>query len=449
MKTKLTFDNNVINFSMECTKEFNKSQNFTLKNNGMSVILRAIRIKENGEDNVHITCWLGKYEDNGDSEKEIEPHKVIFNHVVDYIRNQRYYFTYYCSDENPLIECINVGLCPHKKVDGGISNDSYKESENIYRHNAYMSPKFARKELRYLRRNGLISKSYWDKLLHWGDIDCLACHIPGQSYMPLSTPASGRVIESGAWTNTKTKFLDYKFSCNHNYNFVYRGYGYRKIPSKDWLMKTYYDEEEWNSYRSQFKPKNNTWQNVTEYNETQEKLSHIQYKPNKTESFEDVWEKCGSYWRSPDGKVSNFNGKNPVIGAYERVYSPQMIQYTERYPDFKYMWESAKEDTKVEYLYRRIADGKLLKESDGSKVEKVFTLGYYSTPYPGSVECPVCKELYEISKSINIYGFWKTKVVYPIMFKIAKKVICSDALRNLSIKYPNNSILGWKNGSRW
>lgn len=442
MRNTLYVTESYLNFSIECSREFNKLQTYSGNSDNRRVVINVVRPKDN-RSCILINCWVSNAPD--------KPLTLVFTQKAGYTYKQRYYITYYFDKTEEVIRCENVGLCPHKEVDGGISNDAYLQTENIYHIDGYFSPKAAKKELRFLLKNNLIGKQHWDKDGNWGDICCLACHTKGSPYMPLSTPMYGKVFLKGSlWEKTLGK-LGYKDAYNLEDEFSYGGLIYKKIPSNEWWETTYYNEKEWEAYKELYEPVKVDWVTAAEYEETVKAFKHIQFKPGDY-SFEDDWKKSGSYWRDPAGNISNFGGKNPVIGSYERVYSPQIAEYNEKYASFKDMCK--KETT----AYRRISDGVIIKNLDTAETkskkvyEKVFTLGYMNTPKRGSVDCPVCKAMHEISRSCNIYGFWRGRIIYParFFFNFYKNpnVIKNKTAKVLSTVFKDKVFYGWKNGER-
>ena len=263
---------------------------------------------------------------------------------------------------------------------GGVIADTENYLDTSFYISKSMSPKLAKKSYKDLKKNKLVGKTHWDGWYHSWDMNCYACHTPGFSYTSLCTPGSGRVLELKPENHMLNKDME----------FFFKGKVYRKLSENEWFHIRFYNEKEFKEHALFYKPKRkrDTWYNSTEW----DKLSKWgKLNVDFDKAFNDVYKKEGHYYyRDNTGKVEQFVYA-PTIGAYERVCSPDYLEWLLRF-DFDKKWK--------EEGYYRDGDGYIKNKdwiSNPKDLEKVVTLGECIEPYKGSVSCPVCEEIYRIA----------------------------------------------------
>lgn len=398
----LYIDSRYIHLSFECTKKLYKLNTLNRTYKDKSVVVNILCPADN-RDTVLVTAWAGNV---GDKET------LIFKQTVPYLKNQRYDISYTFSDNAEVVDFSNVVL-----------KTTIWETDN-YKCVKHYSPKYAKERYKYLRKNKLISKTFWDGYIDYYDILCEACHVDKSAYKALSTPMDGRVI---LLNENAVKYHPKK------YVFTFQGKFYLKIPEKLWWYPTFWNKEEFKKVAASYEPKGEykRWEKLSEY---ESKLGR--YSRKDFPDFEKAWEMCGKYWVDCDGHYKNFNGHTPTIGLWERVVSPNYIEWLYDY-DFKRLWdiEIPQEDIdehKNIYggAYRSImrkddyaifSKENYKKSNNKSDLEKVVTKGWHNTPYPHSINCPVCEEMHEICASSTCWmppwykvrtkiGYWQSRM---------------------------------------
>lgn len=217
--------------------------------------------------------------------------------------------------------------------------------------------KYSRKEAKKLMKEyGL--KWTWDKLLEEGDIQCFC----GEWF---SNPTHGFVITYGLFENINlTKFVrDPRFPIGRP---LYRAPDGWDSPTR-WWLKTFFNKEEYEDY-------------------IKDKVTFC--GPHKT--FDEIWENT-SYPKSDEEGV-NFRNQ-PVGHTWRSIFADQDGLYG-KYKDI-------------------IGDDDLKDPKEFKNYEKVISLGFYTTPNPNLMECPICEIVHSI-------GYWRTCI--PFRYKIREKL---------------------------
>lgn len=399
----LHINSKYIHLNFECTKKLYQLNTLSKTYEDKSVVINILCPTDN-KDTVLITAWAGKV-----GEKE----NLIFKQSVPYLKNQRYKISYTFSDNAKVVDFSNVS-----------SQEVTLWESNNYKCIKHYSPKYAKKRYKYLRKNNLISKTFWDEYIDNYDILCEACHVGNSAYKSLSLPMDGRVK---TLSEDNVKYHPQKFI------MWYDNKPYLRIPEKLWWYPTFWNKEEFKEVATRYEPKGEykKWEKLSEY---ESKLDR--YNRKNFPDFEKAWEMCGRYWVDCDGNYKNFNGHTPTIGLWERVVSPNYIEWLYDY-DFKRLWdiEISQEDIdehKNIYggAYRSIMkkDDYVIFSKENYKksnkkpdLEKVVTKGWHTTPYPHSINCPVCEEMHEIVASSTCWlppwykvGYWQSRMKVKI-----------------------------------
>lgn len=396
----LYIDSKHVHLSFECTKKLYKLNTLNRTYKDKSVVVNILCPTDN-RDTVLVTAWAGNV---GDKET------LIFKQIVPYLKNQRYDIYYTFSDNAEVVDFSNVVL-----------KTTIWDTDN-YKCVKHYSPKYAKEKYKYLRKNKLISKTFWSGYDDYYDILCEGCHVDKSSYKALSTPMDGRVIPL---SEDNVKYHPQKFI------MWYGGKPYLKIPSKLWSLPTFWNKQELKELAAEYEPKGEykTWEKLSEY-ESKSSRSNRKDFPD----FETAWEKCGKYWTDGKGNYKNFKGHSPTIGLWERVVSPNYLEWLDEF-DFKRLWEIELTQEEIDGhgnivggAYRSISrkDDYIIyskenyKTCNKSDMEKVVTRGWHSTPYPHSIACPVCEEMHKICEASNCWlppwykirvriGYWQSR----------------------------------------
>lgn len=411
-------DKSRLHLTIECSDKFFKLVTRNKVYEDRSVIVNVIRPKDNRMV-MTVTAWAGKV---GDKET------LIFRQTVPYCDKQRFDINYRFTDSDEVID-FSV-LEDENRVEW--STDNYK----CVRH---YNPLYAKKRYKYLRKNKLISKTFWSKYDYDYDILCEGCHVDKSSYKALSTPMDGRVIPL---SEDRVKYHPQKFI------MWYDNKPYLKIPSNLWSLPTFWNKQELKELAVEYEPKGEykTWEKLSEY-ESKSSCSSRKDFPD----FETAWEKCGKYWTDGKGNYKNFKGHSPTIGLWERVVSPNYLEWLDEY-DFKRLWEIELTQEEIDGhgnivggAYRSISrkDEYIIyskenyKTCNKSDMEKVVTMGWHSTSYPHSIACPVCKEIHKICKASDCWlppwykirvriGYWQSGAKLKsenLKYSIQKRIV--------------------------
>ena len=394
-----------LNIDITCNRELDHliQKHETLDD--ISVVVNILRPKDK-EDMVSVIAWAGKV---GDKET------LIFKQDLPFEKNQNYNISYNFN--------MATKLNWDKVIDNTRVNDVFrilnvplsKDNQGfVYSCTQFLSPQTAKRRYKYLRKKNLISKTFWDKYINFYDILCEACHVEGSAYTALSVPSYGRV-----------KLLDEKCIDLHpkKYIFNYDGQWYGKIPEKLWYLPSFYNKKEFKELSKKYEPHGEflKWENFETYESL---LGNKSRREKNYPDFDIMWEKCGRYWTDRKGHYENFGGHLPPLGTWERVVSPNYYDWLQEY-DFDKMWNISLTEEKIEShgniyggAYRvkdRIEDNVIVSKDNKifkkSQLEKVVTKGWHSTPYPHSIECPVCKEMWEITRASRCWlpPFWNVR----------------------------------------
>ena len=389
----LNFDGKYISFYFTCSRKFNKLNTYTVEKEGKSVIINVLRPSDNPSI-VMVTAWAGK-----SKEKET----LIFVQYVPYLKGQHYHITYNFDKCKEVVENISI------HYDYEIVNDKFTWETEGYICKKFYPPKVAKNIINSLRKRHLISKTYWDRYMRQYDINCEACHLEGSSYNALSVPMYGKVLDAEDTLRFDARNL-----------FYYKGKHYAKIPSKSWSYPTFWNKKELAEVAKTYEPKGEflKWEDASTYEDFKGKFECRKDLPD----FEVAWEKCGKYWTDNNGNYENFGGHSPIIGAWKKVAS---IKYLEWLDEFKFdkIWKENLTQEEIDShgniyggAYRdkdRIDDWIIIAkdtETDIPKkrLEKVVTRGWHNTPYPHSIDCPVCRDMYVVCMSTDSWmPFWR------------------------------------------
>ena len=258
--------------------------------------------------------------------------------------------------------CYSIDFDAAKMVENTIERicvgtnepDHAEFTKNGLRVVCHIPYKNAKKEYKELRKAGLISAPYLDTWSEGLDINCEACHVKGEPYEALSNPSNGRVLSLSEYDDPRFKNIEFK---NYKDEFIYHGVLYRKIKAHDWFKTTYWNKKEYENEAKWYFDRGL----IVDKNGITNK-DYLEKWKKDWPKFEDYGKVYGFSYRSPEGKV----------------FSEQIQPY----------WEP------------------------------VVTKNWVTTPYDGSVECPVCKRLYDLVAGYPEWSNWFIEKKALIEFKL-------------------------------
>lgn len=200
-----------------------------------------------------------------------------------------------------------------------------------------MQNKSYKKQWKYIKSSGLVSKFYWDSKMGYYDCYCKACSVKG-------VKVGNNIFNWKSWVgNPDIGFVRKVFYKTKDNTFYYRPFG---VNYEDFYEPCKADEYE-----------RLVWLSKKEFNKEADRL-------NIDQKFEEIWEK-----RLRDSEV-NSNG-NIIGGAWRNP-----------------------ETGKIKGNNILLSDiDKLITEG---YTEKVVTLGWHRTEPKNAIRCPVCEDLYTI-----------------------------------------------------
>lgn len=214
-----------------------------------------------------------------------------------------------------------------------------------------ISPKLAKKRWKLLKKEKLIGKVHWDNWTKDFDVCCHACHHTESAYYEaLSIPSVGyvtKVSEEGDPRFKNIKASHSKELKEHN-QFIYNGILYNKIPDTNQTTIPYWTEEEYLEIAQNYYNKD-----LIKNRDGTINLENLESQKSDWMPFEEYWKQscltpeveCHYYDKETSSYVSGID-KTRNIDDYEKVV-----------PSF------------------------------------------WSEQAKGSVECPVCRELFNIMDS--------------------------------------------------
>ena len=379
-----------VDINLKCCKKdlryfkyLKKTDNFR---NLITLTITAIPFKKNNKKWVSIKALISdKYYNVVD-----EP---IFYICIPYLKNVNYSIKY--KDIRNL-QYITKDFSADNSYDISTKNKFTFKSDNL-EITKWLDPNFAKKKFKYLQKNNLIGKIFWDKIDNEYDITCHTCKYPTDDcYMALSCPSIGFV-------ELKKEHIAYNIENNLlKEGFTYNKNLYKKTPSKEWTFLTYWNEKEYENIRH----------------------SYITLD-------ERAWVE--------DGKLDNIE------------YSKSVKSANAEWPEFNSLWQN------TDQLYRPIGsvspkeiyNSNDIKRFKNIKFEKVLTKGWHCTQNPNLVPCPVCEDLYDIARSYDIYGKFRSLLLRAknMLYTLRNPYIIKNKIcKSLSLKFKNKTFGHWKNG---
>ena len=379
-----------VDIDIKCSrKDFKKFKYIEVTDNFRNLVtltLSVIPYKKDGSK------WFSIKGSISDKYYKIEK-EPIFYVCLPYLKNTNYNIKYH-----------NLRKIQFISHDFGISN------EPIFTKNTYnwksdnleitkrMDPGFAKLRFTELQNNNLIGKIFWDDFDEYYDITCHSCKHPEDScYEALSCPSYGSV-------KIEKEHVPHKFEKNFidKEYFTYNNILYKKVPEKEKIFMTYWNEEEYEKIRHEY-----------------------------IDLDERAWTENGILMKED--------------------YEATVKKVNEEWPSFNVAWKNSEKLYRLKNSVNKIYKSTEIKHFEKDVIEKVITKEWHTTRNPKLVLCPVCEELHDIANAYNIYGnlrliklYLKNKVYLITHPYVIKNKIC----KNLSIKFPNKEFCGWKNGSR-
>lgn len=399
-------DDNRVDVSLKCNRHLKKLQQESNKLSENEAIVQAFLFNKNI---ISVVAWYNRIK--------------IFEVRVPYRKGERYNIVYHLSGENKSISAISDSIISALDTDSlvkiGITDSGFIDhKENYYDSPFYIkktiSESIAKKEWKQLKKTGLVGKPHWDSWSSGYDCCCYACTTKGQARMALSVPSYGRLLPA-----------DVK-SSNSKDVFTYKGKAYKRIPNARFEIPTFWDINSFEERSRAHKPSLEMviWKNISEFESDYVNSSEIKNLENQGlsqyvfKTFDDLWSYSGKYWRDTDGNVSLYSHA-PVIGAYERVWSPQLLEWQLDW-DFDKLWQISLTQKEIDDYGNSVGgawrdrNGNIHSKDWDKRIEsldeKVVTKGWHSTPYPNSITCPVCEMLYTIANASSCWKPWYGRI---------------------------------------
>lgn len=285
----------------------------------------------------------------------------IFKVNLRYVKNQKYKIEYSFEKEPKEIRYYLTELyTKEKKV---FTKDNLTITQE-------MNPILAKKELKRLRKEGLVGETRWDSFIEFYDIPCYACHhTSSEIYEWVSNPSHGmvkRLSEIGK------AVLD---TCGEN-QFIFDKTLYEKIPENQWFGKKYWNKEEYEKVAKHYYDHGLI--------ETKDGIDrkHLAVYQKDWPKFKDAWINSGRLWRN---RITR-----EVMNELSSNFVPSDL------------------------------------------MEQVTTKGWMIEPKLGSEPCPVCERLYNAVSAYN--GWYPHFLYFLRTLKIAIGEKYEKARNNLRRK---------------
>ncbi len=289
-----------------------------------------------------------------------------------------------------------------------------------------MSPKNAKYVYTDIKKHHYVSPMYWDSWIGWYDCKCKACE--GKEHQSwLSNPDIGYV------RNPKTGNINFR-------TFVYRSSFYTPIEDKEYetlvfynrdeyqrdVLDYYYPELEYCKWYSRkeltVKIKNNPkWADMCVGTDTFDSLWNAQ----KMYRFVNGDNLHGKVYK--EGEISEEDKKLMTESTMsEKVVTLAYKQFEKTYMPFDELWKSPISQEEIDEnanayggAWRHKSNKKTVWQKDDAiqfdenDFEKVVTLGYHKTQVDDAIECPVCRDLYDIMRSGYEMVPWYKRLITP------------------------------------
>ena len=438
-------------YSFTCNQTLKEIPSFTeMEYEGRKVVVQVVELTN--ENVVACNAWLNSV--------------LIYAVKVPYIKNHRY--TLYYS-----FKATNSGIFTNEEISEKYNvadmktlfNDPTKPIELEYeglRITKKMDPIEAKKLFKRLQKAKLIGKVFWDVIDGYWDVTCRACRHPDSKVsQALSCPGIGYVYRVG-----KYEHCDKRDELNHNpmgTEFLFDKTVYVKIPIDQQDLVSYYNKEEYAEKIKIYEPLESNieyfnkeayekWCSKRTISTTWKLLVGKALEDSEYPKFEDLWDMCCSidkidylYFDKKFNRYASIIDEGRAESDYEKVICLEWLEYNVAYPPFDKFWDEAtltqKEidsngnirggayrlfethlnDTTYKLWDEGIfAKGQRVEEKDWNELirlgaaEKVVTFGWHSSHPKDSVECPVCRAMYDSAMAHNWIG-WR-KALSPILF---------------------------------
>lgn len=428
-------DERFFDYDFICTPKLNISYD-TLSANNIKVTVQVVKLAD--KDTVQCNAWKNDF--------------LIYSVKLPYIKNHTYKLSYRFSKEEG--EPIMIST----RTTGEWFNTSSKVEKEYgsLKIKKEMDPVQARKLYRNLRKYKYIGKVFWDHIDGYWDVCCYACRHPDSKISEsLSCPSTGRVYKTDHPSHTP-RYLKNDISSDH---FWYEYQSYNKIPASKQSLVTYYNKQEYEKVIKKYEPTDAVYLNNTQYNDWVAGLSAGQvwqrlgaWPKVEYPKFEDLWKECCSilqvdylYFDKKFNRYASIIDEGRAEEDYEKVISLEWLRYNNTYPPFDKFWDEINlTQSEIDSngnvrggAYRLLktylkdspyklwdegvwAKDKKVDEKDWNELiklgvaEKVVTFGWHQSHPKDSVECPVCRALYDTAQVCNWIG-WR-KILDPFIF---------------------------------
>ncbi len=288
----------------------------------------------------------------------------------------------------------------------------------------FMNPKNAKRVYADIKKHEYVSPMYWDNWIGWYDCKCLACE-GKEHHSWLSNPDIGYVRSS--------KNINFR-------TFIYRDSFYTPIEDNEYETLVFYNRDEYQrDILDYYYPK-------LEYcNWYSKKELNVKIKNNPkwadmyvgTDTFESLWN-AQKMWRFVNG--DNLRGKvykEGEISAEDKslmtksTVSEQVVtlaykKFEKDYMPFDELWKAPVSQEQIDGntnavggAWRHKPSKKIVWQKDDAfqfeknDFEKVVTLGFHRTQVEDAIECPVCRDLYDIMRSGYEMIPWYKRLIVP------------------------------------
>lgn len=350
---------------------------------------------------------------------------TLWSWDVPYVCNrQQYEFRYDIKKGiQPIIEAydIDTAVETQKRNTTEISVDGGHLKITIF-----MSPKNAKYAYTDIKRHHYVSPMYWDRWIDWFDCKCKACE-GKEHHSWLSNPDIGYVRNPITGGNISFR------------TFIYRDSAYTPIDDNEYETLVFYNRDEYQrDVLDYYYPELEycKWYSRKELN--------VKIKNNPkwadmyvgTDTFDSLWNAQKMYrfvngnLRGKvykEGEISEEDKKLMTESTMsEKVVTLAYKQYEKTYMPFDELWKTSVPQEDIDEnanafggAWRHIHNKKNVLQKDDAyqfeknDFEKVVTLGYHRTQVDDAIECPVCRDLYDIMRSGYEMVPWYKRLIVP------------------------------------
>ena len=290
----------------------------------------------------------------------------------------------------------------------------------------FMSPKNAKHVYADIKKHHYVSPMYWDRWIDWFDCKCKACE-GKEHHSWLSNPDIGYVRNPITGGNISFR------------TFIYRDSAYTPIDDNEYETLVFYNRDEYQrDVLDYYYPKIE----YCKWFSKKELTVKIKNNPKwadeyvGTDTFDSLWNAQKMY-RFANGdlrgkvykedEISEEDMKAIADGSMsERVVTLAYKQYEKAYMPFDELWKAPVSQEEIDGNTNAVGGAwrhknnkkNILQKDDAyqfekNDFEKVVTLSYHRTQVDDAIECPVCRDLYDIMRSGYEMVPWYKRLIVP------------------------------------